>query len=220
MIITIDGPAGSGKSTAARNLANALDISYLDTGATYRVATLAGLQAGLDMNDADALRDRAESMDLKLIPHDDQPTVLLDGKDVSEIIRTPEVTDSVHYIANAPTVREVLVNLQRQLGAELGSFVSEGRDQGSAVFPDADFKFYLDASPEQRATRRLAEYESKGQSAEFDTVLKAIVARDESDAGRAVGPLCVPENGIRIDTTHLNPQQVVEALKTLVETQA
>lgn len=201
MVVTIDGPAGAGKSTAARKLASALGISFLDTGATYRAATLRAMQAGDDLADTDKLLEHARAMDLKLTPRQDSLRVILDGLDVSEAIRTEDVSRNARYAASAPAVREVLVELQRKIGRELGDFVTEGRDQGTVVFPDADVKFYLEASPDERARRRCEELTRRGLAANHDEVLRAILARDESDAGRSVGPLRVPDGAIRVDTT-------------------
>ena len=154
MIITIDGPAGSGKSTAARELAKALGIAFLDTGATYRAVTLKALRAGVNLADTDALLAAAKAARIEVNPGELGAQVILDGHDVTAEIRSVEVTENAHYVADNLPVREVLVELQRRLGAALGSFVTEGRDQGSVVFPQADIKFYLDASPDVRAQRR------------------------------------------------------------------
>ncbi|MCJ7544836.1 MAG: (d)CMP kinase, partial [Phycisphaerae bacterium] len=163
MVITIDGPAGSGKSTAARELARALGIAFLDTGATYRAVTLKALREGVDPNDTDALVAVAKGARIEVIPTEQGARVMLDGCDVTAEIRSVEVTENAHYVADSPPVREVLVALQRRLGEGLGSFVTEGRDQGSVVFPEADVKFYLDASPRVRAERRAGELHATGQ---------------------------------------------------------
>lgn len=214
MVITIDGPAGSGKSTAARKLATALGIAFLDTGATYRAVTLRALRAKDNLAEAETLANHARQMDLKLTPRPDGLHVLLDGQDVSETIRTEDVSRNARYAANAPAVRHVLVERQRNLGRQLGSFVTEGRDQGTVVFPEADFKFYLEAAPPQRARRRCAELTQRGESANYDAVLQAILERDASDTGRDVGPLCVPDDAIRIDTTnHTIDETLIELLR-------
>ncbi|MFA6133209.1 MAG: (d)CMP kinase [Phycisphaerae bacterium] len=218
MIITIDGPAGSGKSTAARELAKALGIAFLDTGATYRAVTLKALRAGANLEDAAALAAVARSARIRFqtTPRG-QLRVLLDGRDVSADIRLAEVTDNAHYAARAAEVRGVLVDLQRRIGAEMGSFVTEGRDQGSVVFPRAEFKFYLDASPEVRARRRCAEMLADGQQADYDQILQAIGVRDQRDRERAVSPLKRPEGAIEIDTTSLTIPEVIETLRQYVE---
>ena len=212
MIITIDGPAGSGKSTASRELARALGIAYLDTGATYRAVTHRAMHLGVDLEDEEALAGVARKIDLKLIPEPGGIRVLADGQDITAEIRTPEVTAQTHHAAGSPVVREVLVDLQRRLGAGLGSFVAEGRDQGSVVFPRADIKFYLDASPRVRARRRTAELEATGADADFSEIRKAIVDRDQSDRTREVAPLIRPEGAIVIDTSDMTIAEVTDAL--------
>jgi cytidylate kinase len=212
MVITIDGPAGSGKSTAARNLAKALGIAFLDTGATYRAVTLKALRCGADMEDEAALAEIARGMDLRLAPTDRGTDVLLDGEDVSREVRSEEVSANSHYAARSPAVREVLVELQRRLGAQLGSFVTEGRDQGSVVFPDADVKFYLDADPEVRARRRHEERLAEGEAVEYDAVLAALRRRDARDSGRTVAPLVRPEGAIVVDTSGNTIEQTLAAL--------
>jgi len=213
MIITIDGPAGSGKSTAARQLAKALGIAYLDTGATYRAATLMALREGIDMEDEPALAALGRRADIRLIPEEGGTRVLLDGRDVSREIRTEEVSEKSYYVARSPVVREVLVELQRRLGAELCDFVSEGRDQGSVVFPRADFKFYMDASPEVRARRRTDEMRADGQDVKYEHVLAAMLERDGRDRTRAVAPLVRPKGALDIDTSNMTIDQVVAELR-------
>ena len=217
MIITIDGPAGSGKSTAARELAKALGITYLDTGATYRTATLKAVREGVDLADEKALAEMARRSDIRIIPAPNATQVLLDGRDVSREIRTEEVSEKSYYVARSPVVREVLVELQRRIGRDLGDFVAEGRDQGSVVFPDADIKFYLDASPQVRARRRTDEMLADGQNVRYEDVLAAILERDGRDRTRAVAPLVKPDGAIEIDTSEMSIEQVVAELRRRVE---
>ncbi len=212
MIITIDGPAGCGKSTAARELAKALGIAHLDTGATYRAVTLLALRQGIDLADEAALAELARGMDIRMVSTGGRIGVLLDGLDVTDEIRTEGVSANSRYAAASPAVREVLVELQRRLGRQLGSFVTEGRDQGSVVFPEADLKFYLDARPAERARRRREELRSHGQQADYDAVLAAIEDRDRRDRGRAVGPLRVPGGATVIDTSDMDIAQVTERM--------
>jgi len=212
MIITIDGPAGCGKSTAARELAKALGIAHLDTGATYRAVTLLALRRGIDLTDDAALAELARGMDIRMVPGGGRIGVLLDGQDVTDEIRTEAVSANSRYAATSAAVREVLVGLQRRLGRQLGSFVTEGRDQGSVVFPEADLKFYLDARPAERARRRCEELRSHGQQADYDAVLEAIEDRDRRDRGRAVGPLRVPGGATVIDTSDMDIAQVTERM--------
>ena len=217
MIITIDGPAGSGKSTTAKNLAKALGISFLDTGATYRAVTYCALQQGADMTNDAQLAQLAKSLDLKFIETDGNLTVLCDGKDISTEIRTEAVSRNAKFVATPASVREVLVTLQRKMGADLGSFVAEGRDQGTVVFPNADFKFYAETPADIRATRRVAQLEQAGQSVDYNQVLADIIARDKSDETREVGPLRKPDDAHIINTGKLNPQQVVDAMLAIIQ---
>ena len=212
MLITIDGPAGCGKSTAARELAKALGIAHLDTGATYRAVTLLALRQGIDLTDAAALAELARGMDIRMVSTGGRIGVVLDGQDVTDEIRTEAVSANSRYAATSAAVREVLVELQRRLGRQLGSFVTEGRDQGSVVFPEADLKFYLDARPAERARRRCEELRSHGQQADYDAVLAAIEDRDRRDRGRAVGPLRVPGGATVIDTSDMDIAQVTERM--------
>lgn len=212
MIITIDGPAGSGKSTTARNLAKKLGISYLDTGATYRAVTLRALRSGVDLADETAMLDQARNIDLKMTPCPDGVRVEMDSTNVSFDIRSEEVSREVHYAANSPVVRNVLVELQRKIARQLGDFVSEGRDQGTVVFPDADIKFYIDADTDERANRRYREQVQRGTDADCDAILESIITRDENDKNRAVGALRVPEGAIVVDTTTMTPEEVMEKL--------
>jgi cytidylate kinase len=213
MIITIDGPAGSGKSTAARNLASRLGVAYLDTGATYRAATLLAMRQGIDLADEAALADTARQMELRMVPQPDGVRVLVGGEDVTRAIRSAEVSDSTQFAARSGAVRAVLVELQRRIGRELGSFVTEGRDQGSVVFPDATLKFFLDASPEVRARRRHEEFLADGENVTYEAVLQGIIQRDGRDRSRAVAPLVKPQGAIEIDTSGMTIEQVTDALE-------
>ncbi len=231
MIITIDGPAGSGKSTAAGQLAKALGLAYLDTGAMYRAVTLAALREKVDLQDADALAALAGRIDLRLERQGpggaagqaggSETIVRLNGRDVTRQIRSAEVTDHAHYVARAAGVRRVLVSMQRRIGAELaasaGGLVAEGRDQGSVVFPDADVKFYLDAVPEVRARRRFEEMLADGQQVTYPAVLDALVRRDGRDRSRAVAPLVKPEGAVELDTSEMTIEEVTAELKRRVE---
>lgn len=212
MIITIDGPAGSGKSTAARKLAARLGIAYLDTGAMYRVVTLAALDDNVDLSDDQALTRLAATADYQLDCVPSHVRVTLRGHDVSEQIRSMRVTENTRFIANSPGVRRVLVEKQRQLGRQLGSMVSEGRDQGTVAFPDADYKFYMDAGVDQRAQRRLHELIAEGEDVTLEQVRETVLARDRSDAERSVAPLRRPPDAIVIDTTRNSLNQVVDLL--------
>jgi len=217
MIITIDGPAGSGKSTAARKLAASLEIPYLDTGAMYRAITLKVLKTNTPLDDHAALIRVAESTQIDLNCGPTHCRVVMDGHDVSEAIRSMQV--SMHtsgVVARVPGVREVLVRKQREIGRKLGSLVTEGRDQGSVVFPDADVKFFLTASDEKRAERRYHEMMADGEDVKLADVLADIRRRDSNDQSRWE-PLLDPREAIHIDTTQMSIGEVVEQMKQDIE---
>ncbi len=218
MVITIDGPAASGKSTAARLLAERLGASFLDTGAMYRAVTLAAVEAGVDMNDEDRLVEVLESEEFEFSPEDGRMVVFLNGVDVSERIREPEITASARYIASSAKVRAKLVEMQREFAAGQKRIVTEGRDQGTVAFPGADLKFFLTATAEERARRRQLELSEKGRSESIEQISKAIEERDKSDQSRAVGPLRPASDAIVVDTTDMSIEEVVEKLLSYVET--
>ncbi len=211
LLITIDGPAGAGKSTIAKRLAASLGYLYLDTGAMYRSVALAAKRKGISFQDEEALARLAQEMDLRLEPSGDGVRVLLEGEDVSEAIRTPEIDRLSSLVAQVPGVRAALSARQKELGQE-GGVVAEGRDMGSFVFPEADLKFFLTATPEVRAKRRLAQLESKGLKADYEKILADIIERDKRDRERKIAPLVVPEGAIVIDTSDKTPQEVLELL--------
>lgn len=212
MIVTIDGPAGSGKSTVAACLADRLQIGYLDTGAMYRAVTLAALKKNVELTQPEKLAKLAKDCRIEFHTKDLGTEVRLDGQDVTDEIRLPEVSDNAHYIAGAPQVREVLVEQQQRIAREMGALVTEGRDQGTVVFPYAAFKFYLDASPECRAQRRVQQLQQKGVAARYDEILAAQNERDQRDSSRSVGPLKPAPDAIRVDTTNLTIDEVIENL--------
>lgn len=211
MIVAIDGPAGAGKSSAARTLARNLGFRFLDTGAMYRAVALAALRRDHDWNRPAALAELARELSIEV---GDQ-RILLDGEDVTREIRTSTVTSLTHYAANNPAVREHLVLLQRA-AAGRDNVVTEGRDQGTVVFPDAECKIFLTASPAERARRRLLDLEKRGEQATFEEVLEQQNLRDERDAARDVGPLKPASDAILIITDGLTPEQVVARLESLV----
>jgi cytidylate kinase len=215
VIVTIDGPAGSGKSAAALQLARKLGIPHLDTGAMYRAVALDALEEGI-LADPDRIAQRCRLLSLTFDFSRSPAPILLNGHDVSEQIRAPRVTEVTWVAADNPWVREELVRLQRQIGREQGSLVTEGRDQGTIVFPNADFKFYLNAHPEERARRRIAQLAAKGISAEQSDVLEQILQRDMRDQARAVGPLARPKDALDIDTTDLTLEETVDAMITVI----
>ncbi len=211
MIATIDGPAGAGKSTVAKALAHALGWTHLDSGAIYRAVTLKAMRDRVDMADADALCHIAHTIDLELLSETDATRVRLDGEDVTEAIRTPEITAQVHHAAGCAALRKAIVPFQRGF-AEANDLVAEGRDMGTVVFPHAEFKFYLDASAEERARRRQRELAAKGIDTTVEQVLADIVARDERDTTRATAPLRRADDAEAVDTTHMTIEQVVQLL--------
>ena len=216
MIVTIDGPAGSGKSTAARQLAQRLDIAHLDTGAMYRAVTVAGLRRGIDLADQGALAVLAAEVQIDLAPGPGGLQVLLDGQDVSAAIRENEVSRQSRHAASNERVRAHLVAAQRRIGRRWGHLVTEGRDQGTAVFPGAEVKFYLDASPEVRAGRRQKELADRGKEEPLERILEELNHRDESDRSRRIGPLKAADDAIVVDTTEMTIDQVVDHLLELV----
>lgn len=210
LIIAIDGPAGSGKSTVSKIVAKRSGLLYLDTGAMYRALTLKAMRSGVNLNDAEALTKLASVTELNL-EMDGPVRVLLDGQDVSGAIRTVEVTNNIKYIARVPGVRHQMVRMQREIGRRRGA-VLEGRDITTVVFPDARYKFYLDADPDERARRRHKEFVESGNDIGLDEIKKDVTARDESDMKRSVGPLKKSPDAIVIDTTKLTIEQVVERI--------
>ena len=217
LIITIDGPAASGKSTVARLLAQKLGASFLDTGAMYRAVTLAAMRAGIDLSDKQKLLEITQSSEFQFSIHTGKMTVHLDNIDVTEQIRSPEVTANARYVAAAPSVRERLVRMQRQFAADRHKIVTEGRDQGTVAFSDADIKFYLTGDLAERARRRQAELQEKGESESLEQIQMAIEERDKSDESRAVGPLKPAEDAIIVETTNMSIEQVVEKLAGYVK---
>ncbi len=216
-VITIDGPAASGKSTAARMLAQKLGASFLDTGAMYRAVTLAAMQADVDMSDQDKLLGVMETSEFQFSFRDDKMVVCINGIDVTEQIRQPQITANARYIASSPKAREKLVEMQRRFAAGRQKIVAEGRDQGTVAFSDADIKFYLTADSIERARRRQAELRAKGGDQSLEQIQKAIEERDKSDENRTVGPLRPAEDAIVVDTTDLSIEEVVEKLLSCVK---
>jgi cytidylate kinase len=211
MIVTIDGPAGAGKSSAARGLAQRLGFEFLDTGAMYRAVTLAALRAGLDLRDEGALARLVAGLNLEMPPG----RVVLDGEDVTVLIRTAEVTAASAAVADSPAVRRRLVELQRAAAAGQ-DMVSEGRDQGTVVFPDAACKFFLTADPVERARRRQREMEERGEAVEPAVLRQALEDRDRRDAARDLAPMRPAADALVLDSTHLRLDQVVDRLEAEV----
>jgi CMP/dCMP kinase len=208
MIVTIDGPAGAGKSSAARALAQRLGFEFLDTGAMYRAVTLLGLRAGLDLHDQDTLAQLVAGLRLEMPPG----RVLANGDDLTHAIRSAEVTAASGAVASSPVVRRRLVELQRAMAAGR-NIVCEGRDQGTLVFPDAACKFFLVADPVERARRRHREMLARGESVAWEEVLRAQQARDQRDAARDIGPMVRAADALPLDSTRLSPEEVVDRME-------
>ena len=211
-VIALDGPSGSGKSTVARALARQLGWRYLDTGATYRAATLAVLRAGADLADASGIASAVASADIVVSTDPDRAGTTLDGEDVSAVIRGPEVTKAVSAVSAVPDVRVRMVALQRALAGDEGAIL-EGRDIGTAVFPEAPVKVFLDASPEVRASRRAGDVHT-GVEAGGD-VAADLARRDKLDSSRAASPLQAAEDAVRLDSSSLDADAVVERVLEL-----
>jgi len=211
MIITIDGPAGAGKSSAARALARRLGFEFLDTGAMYRAVALAALRAGLDLHDQDALARLLAGLRLELPPG----RVLLNGADVTPEVRTAEVTAATQPVADSPVVRRRLVQFQRAIAAGR-DMVCEGRDQGTVVFPEAACKFFLVADPLERARRRQREMAARGEAVDFATLLQAQEARDRRDAARDLAPMRPAADAVVLDSTALTLDEVVDRMEAAV----
>lgn len=213
--IAIDGPAGAGKSTVAKLVAQRLGLLYIDTGAMYRAVTLKALREGINVDDTQSLTNLAGRTSVKLVPGEKQ-TILLDGEDVTEEIRSPEVTGKVSSVAKIAGVREVLVQQQRQMAEETG-VVMDGRDIGTVVLPKASAKFFLTASAEERAQRRAKELSAKGYTIDIDKLTKEIQARDYADSHRAVSPLVPAKDAITIDSSDMSIDKVIDTIIALIE---
>ncbi|MBF0532774.1 MAG: (d)CMP kinase [Candidatus Omnitrophica bacterium] len=209
--VAIDGPAGAGKSTVAKRLAQRLGFAFLDTGAMYRALTLKAMRLGLKLEDELALTALAQNTKIDLEDKGEGLIVSLDGEDVSQNIRTVEVTNNTFYIARVSGVRAILVRWQQEIGA-CRNVVAEGRDIGTVVFPRTKYKFYLDADVEERAKRRHAELTAKGKPIDFEEVLKDVRDRDHKDFTRKVGPLKKAEDAVVIDSTKMTVEEVIDTL--------
>jgi cytidylate kinase len=215
VVVTIDGPAGAGKSTVARRLARALGYRLLDTGAIYRAVALVAQRAGVAWNDGPGLAAVARALDIQFSFVGDVNHVTVSGEDVSAAIRTPEVSQGSSQVSAHPEVRAALLDLQRRLGAG-GGVVVEGRDTGTVVFPAAEAKFFLTASDEERAQRRLAELSAAGVTAELESTLRDMRERDRRDASRDVAPMKAADDARLVDTSGLSLDEVVARLLEVV----
>lgn len=216
MKIAIDGPAGAGKSTIARTLAARLAFLYIDTGAMYRALALKAVQAALNPNDQQQLLDLALDTHIYFQPDSQQQKVICDGVDVTEAIRSPQVSSVVAQVAAHPAVREQMVRMQRDM-ARSNSVVMDGRDIGECVLPDADFKFYVTASLEERTRRRIKELQDKGYQVNEEDIKKDIENRDYQDSHREVGALKILPDSIVIDTTDLTVEEAVTRIMSIIQ---
>ncbi|TNE49160.1 MAG: (d)CMP kinase [Deltaproteobacteria bacterium] len=221
MIVTLDGTAGVGKSSVARAIAKALEITYIDTGAMFRGVALAAQRRHVDWRDADAMAALLPKIQLTFDRVDGANHLFLNGEDVESLIRSPEMSQGASAVGVLPAVRTFLLGLQRGM-AQSGSVVLEGRDTGTVVFPNADHKFYLEASAEVRAKRRWSQLQEKGQPSPSVDELKAqIEARDKQDTERDIAPLCCAEDAVRVDTSHRTLDEVIDhILQTIRERSA
>jgi len=217
MIIAIDGPAGSGKSTVARIVAEKLNFRYIDTGSMYRSVAWKSLQKKTTLKNEAAVADIASKIKIELIPDEDGQLVFVDGKNITDQLKVEEISRGAAIVAAQPLIREIMTNKQRKLGAH-GKVVMDGRDIGTVVFPQADKKFFLDADSKERGRRRFAELEEKNQAKNTDlsTIIKQIVQRDHEDRNRKIAPLKQAKDAMLIDTTHLSIDQVVEEIIKII----
>lgn len=215
VIITIDGPAGTGKSTVAHLLAERLGLDVLDTGAMYRAAALVAIEQGIDGDDGPALATAVQAAGLRFDWAAAPPTIMLGRRDISRRIREQDVNDLVSIVAAQPELRDVLVRQQRRIAGDHPRLVSEGRDQGSVVFPDAGLRIYLDAAAEVRGDRRVRQLVEAGMPADRDRIVAEIRDRDRRDSERADGPLVCPDGAVVVDTSDLARDEVVDELERI-----
>ena len=210
MVITIDGPAGTGKSSVALAVAERLGFEFLDTGAMYRAIGVAALRKEINLEDARELAFVAKHVRIEYDWAKHPPGVVMNGESVGHLLRGADATRAASYVAVVPAIREMLVRQQQEIGRNRPNLVTEGRDQGTVVFPDAEFKFYLDATPAERARRRVHQLRSRGEIVDYHEILNQIESRDQRDKNRSVGPLSVAKDAEVVDTTSLSQQQVID----------
>jgi len=216
MIVAIDGPAASGKSTTAKMVAKKLEMTYLDTGAMYRAVTLALLRSNTDLDDYDSVCQVVDELELDIYDKGSKTIVKLDGEDVSQAIRSMPVTENVSVVSAMKYVRQTMVEIQRNIGKKTNCVV-EGRDIGTVVFPDAEFKIFMVADVNMRAERRFKDFYEMGENRSFQEVLADLKRRDEKDSTRAYSPLQKADEAIEIDTSMLSIDQQVEKIINLVK---
>lgn len=211
LIVAIDGPAGAGKSTVAKRVAKELGYTYMDTGAMYRAFAWRVREEGLDLGDEKKLRRVLQDTDIEVVEENGRLSVLLNGVEVTDRIRTPELSQSASLVSTSGIVRERMVELQRAMGSR-GGVVAEGRDIGTVVFPNAEVKIYLDASAEERARRRFEEFRGQGRHVTLEETLKEMEERDRRDKERTVAPLRKAADAVMIDSTNSDVDRVVERI--------
>ncbi|MDP6230995.1 MAG: (d)CMP kinase [Nitrospinaceae bacterium] len=213
MIIAIDGPAGSGKSTIAKIVAEKLRFRYIDTGSMYRSVAWKSLQKKITLGDEDAVANIARETKIELVPRENGQSVFIDGEDITSQLKEETISRGAAIVAAQPAIREIMTAKQRELGKQ-GEVVMDGRDIGTVVFPQADKKFFMDADPEERGRRRFTELKDKKQIANADlaTIIEQVKQRDHEDRNRKIAPLKKAEDAILIDTTHLSIDEVVEQI--------
>ena len=218
-VITIDGPSGVGKSTISRRVAAHYGFTYLDTGAMYRAVAWYLLKHGIDIEDVALVESVLDQIAITLLPaeqEEDDVGVLVNGENISELIRTPDISMVASTVSALPAVRTKLTALQRQIGSQ-GRVVAEGRDTGTVVFPGATNKFYLDATPEARTARRAQQLRERGKVVDEKELLKMTIARDKQDSERPIAPLKKADDAVLIDTTELDVDQVFEAIRERID---
>ena len=217
MIIAIDGPAGSGKSTVAKIVAEKLNFRYIDTGSMYRSVAWKSLEKNTALGDEDAVADIASKVKIELVPGKDGQLVFVDGKNITAQLKVEEISRGAAIVAAQPMIREIMTTKQRKLGKQ-GKVVMDGRDIGTVVFPQADKKFFLDADPKERGRRRFIELKEKGQvkNTALSTIIAQIVQRDHEDRSRKIAPLKQAKDAMLIDTTHLSVDQVAEEIIKII----
>ena len=217
MIIAIDGPAGSGKSTVAKIVAEKLNFRYIDTGSMYRSVAWKSLEKNTALGDEDAVADIASKVKIELVPGKDGQLVFVDGKNITDQLKVEEISRGAAIVAAQPMIREIMTTKQRKLGKQ-GKVVMDGRDIGTVVFPQADKKFFLDADPKERGRRRFIELKEKDQvkNTALSTIIAQIVQRDHEDRSRKIAPLKQAKDAMLIDTPHLSVDQVVEEIIKII----
>jgi cytidylate kinase len=218
-VVTIDGPSGVGKSTISRRVAAKLGFTYLDTGAMYRAVAFKCHLSGIDTGNEAALKAILDTIDLQLFPalsENDDVQVVLDGVNISDSIRTQEVSMMASAVSALKPVRDTLTRMQQEMGAQ-GKIVAEGRDTGTVVFPGAAWKIYLDASPDERARRRINQLRQMGQEVNEQEILTQIIKRDRDDSERTIAPLKAASDAVHIDATKLSPDEVVQSVLEVVQ---